>query len=417
MTVRTRRPTVAELVRLVGGRSVFRMSNQWSAVLLTGLWSVDTFGRFGNAMAACAWLAFVPTAAEKAALTLSARVRRLLPDVARLTLRFSAAPALALLAIAGLCLLTDSPSMATLYAAAASWSAVTGLLMTVSGLHRLRGRPELDVVAFGAVTATNLAVIVATWLLALPPTIHLLLQVTGMLLVTLLSLTALPATWIFGPLSRRGLVAIFGRNASLLGLSDLMDVAAISVVFLVLMALGQAQESGALFLAFMVASLAAATVLYVLKLYQPAMAARLGGVGGHGGRVRTYRLLGLAVRGGVAFAGLVLVFVGLQVFGAIALASSTLALCLLLPVQIVLATTVLYGTFLLENTDSRILSLTSFAAVVGAVASAGFAVALVPALGAAGGLCALILASTTKAIILRRLLSRRHPELRTMSTP
>ncbi|TDD28068.1 hypothetical protein E1218_08500 [Kribbella turkmenica] len=392
------------------------MSNQGSAVVLTALWSMQTFGQFANAMAACAWLAFVTNAAEKAALTSSARVRRLIPDIARLTLRFAALPGVGLLAVLGLCLVINPQPMATLYVAAASWSAMAGFLMTVSGLHRLSGRPELDAVAFGAVTIVNVTVTAATWRLGLSPTIYLLLQLAGMTVVTGLSLAALPRIWIVGPLSRRRLTVIFGRNASLLGLSDLMDVAAISAVFLVLMLVNKTEQSGPLFLALMVASLLVATMLYLLKLYQPAAAARLRGARGHDGRVRAYRLLGIAVGGGAACAVLISAYGVLHVSGVVALASSTLALCVLLAIYFGLAMAVMYGTFLLENTDSRILSSTSAAATVGALASAGFAAALVPAVGAAGGLCALVLSSAVKAAVLRVLLGRRHPELRITST-
>jgi Flp pilus assembly protein TadB len=71
----------------------------------------------------------------------------------------------------------------------------------------------------------------------------------------------------------------------------------------------------------------------------------------------------------------------------------------------------MYANFLLENTNSSVLRITSGAAFAGLAATALIAVAVVPWLGAAGGLAALVLAAAVKARVLRGLLARRHPEL------
>jgi hypothetical protein len=72
---------------------------------------------------------------------------------------------------------------------------------------------------------------------------------------------------------------------------------------------------------------------------------------------------------------------------------------------------VYYPAFLLENTNSKVLTLTSSASVAGFVGTALAAVALVPVLGAVGGLAAIMLGFTVKAVAIRRLSRRHHHEL------
>jgi hypothetical protein len=75
--------------------------------------------------------------------------------------------------------------------------------------------------------------------------------------------------------------------------------------------------------------------------------------------------------------------------------------------------TVMYANYLLENTDGRVLLLTSSAGLVSLLAAGVFTVALVPFFGAVGGFVVLVLAVTVKAHTLRRLLVRARPELAT----
>lgn len=405
-------PRLSDMVRLAAGRGVFRLASQLMSVALVLVWGAETFGRFANAMGLCAWLVFVPTAAEKAALKVLPRMRVLAPDVARLTVRFAALPVLALVAAFVVAVAVSPLSTVALYLVTASWSAATGLLMTVSGLHRLRGRPLLDAGAFGVVTCVVLAATGVTWVVGWSPAAHLSVLLAGALAVTACSLAALPRPWVLGPRPARRLLPALGRSVWLLGLSELLDVAALSVVYLVLAAAGRTTDSGPLYLAVLVASMAGALLLYQLKLYQPATSARLRGTGGSGGRVRTLRLLVLAERAGLGCAVLLAGCLALPAGRAALLSESYVVLGVLLAVEIALSTTVMYANFLLENTNSRVLTLTSAAAGVGLGATAVLAVALVPPFGAAGGLAALVLAVAVKAGVLRRLLLARHPELR-----
>jgi hypothetical protein len=404
-------PRLSEMVRLAAGRGVFRLASQAMAVVLAVVWGQESFGRFANAMGLCAWLLFVPTAAEKAALKVLPRMRILTPHVARLVVRLAAAPVLALLAALVVALVVSPLSTVTLYLVTASWAAATGLLMTVSGLHRLRGRPLLDAGAFGVLTATVLAGTAVTWLVGWSPTAHLSMLLVALVAVIACSLAALPREWVTGARTERRLLPALGRSVWLLGLSELLDVAALSTVYLVLAVTGRTTDSGPLYLAVLVASMVGSLLLYQLKLYQPATSARLRGTGGADGRARTFRLLRAAERGGLAFAVAMAVVLAVPAGRALLGTESYAALGVLLAVEVALSTMVIYANFLLENTNSSVLTLTSASAVVGLVATGLIALALVPWLGAAGGLAALVLAASVKAGVLRRLLLRRHPEL------
>ena len=404
-------PRLSVVVRLAAGRGVFRLASQLMAVALAVVWGSEAFGRFANALGLCAWLLFVPTAAEKAALKVLPRMRFLTAGVARLVICLAAAPVLALVAAFAVALVVDPQGTVTLYLVTAAWSAATGLLMTVSGLQRLRGRPMLDAAAFGAMTAVVLAGTAVTWVVGWSPTTHLSLLLAGLLAVTGYSVAALPRDWVLGARSDRRLLPALGRSTWLLGLSELLDVAALSTVFLALALTGQTTDSGPLYLAVLVASMAGSLVLYQLKLYQPATSARLRGTGGAGGRARTFRLLHLAERGGLAFAVVMAVLVAFPSGRAFLADESYLVLGLILAVEVAVSTLVMYANFLLENTNSSVLTITSVSAVVGLATTALIAFAVVPWLGAAGGLIALVLAAAVKAGTLRGLLLRRHPEL------
>ncbi len=261
------------MVRLLAGRGSFRLGVQVMAVVLAATWGADGYGRFTNALGACSWLVFVPTAAEKAALKVIPRTRRITGGVAGLALRIAAAPALALGGALLVALLVAPDGAVSLYLATACWWTCTGLLMTVSGLHRLAGRPALDAVAFAAAAAVVVAGTAATWLAGLAPRTHVLLLLAGIALVTATAVAALPRGWVRPGRSGRRLLPAFGRSTGLLGLSELLDAATISAIYLVLAWAGRVTDSGPFYLAMMVSSFVCSFLLYQFKLHQPAVSA------------------------------------------------------------------------------------------------------------------------------------------------
>jgi hypothetical protein len=244
----------------------------------------------------------------------------------------------------------------------------------------------------------------------------------GVLAVVACAAAALPAAWVRGqrPAPRRVLPA-FGRSVWLLGLSELLDAAGPSVVYLVLALSGRTTDSGPLYLALMVAAVVGSFVLYQLKLHQPATSTRLRGAGGAAGRAQATRLLRVAERAGLVFA-VVTTACLLLPGGRSLLLDATgawfyLLVLALLAVEMVVSSLVLYAAFLLENTNSRVLTLTSSAALLGFVATGLIAAVAVPVLGAVGGVAALVLAVAVKAFTLRRLLRRQQPQTATSTVP
>ena len=260
---------LSTVVSLLAGRGVFRLTSQLMPVALLVVWGAAEFGRYANAVGLWLWLLFVPTAAEKAALKVLPRLRLLAPRVARLTLWVAAAPVVTVLAALAATLLLWPGSVAALYLAAAGWWAAIGLQMTVAGLHRLSGRPLLDVRAFGAMSLVVVAATAATWVIGWGAAAHLLVLLAGALAVLAAAIGALPVAWRRGgpaPVTHGRLVPAFGRSVVLLGLPDLLDAAALSAVFLVLAAAGRTPDSGPFYLALTAAAVPGSLVAYLSGL-------------------------------------------------------------------------------------------------------------------------------------------------------
>jgi hypothetical protein len=394
-------PRPAVILRLVAGRGTFRLSGQIMAVALVAVWGGDTFAIFANALGLSMWLPQAVATPEKAALKVLPRTRLLTPALARMALVLAALPMLALLAVLAPVAALEPTARGTIYLAAATWACGNGLLMTVSGLHRLRGRPSLDALAFGASAGVVLAATVATWLIRWPPQAHLLILVSGNVIVTACAIAALPRDWLRAPRSSHRLLPALTRTTILLGVTDVADVLSTSVVYLVLAASGRIADSGPLYLALLASAMVCQLIFFLLRVTQPATSARLRGTGGHAGRIRALTLLRRAERFGVAAAA---VFAGVAMLPL----PQGVVLGVLVCLELGLYVTVMYASYLLENTNSAILVVTSSAALIGLLAVGLFAVALVPWLGAVGALAALILAITVKAHTMRRMLWSRH---------
>jgi len=404
------------MLRLLAGRGAFRLAIQLMGVVLVVAWGAHDYGRFASAIGLTNWLAFVPTATEKAVLKILPRTRLTRTAVAGLAVRTATAPVLAVFAALLVSLAVAPASPATTYLTAAAWSIAGGLLMTSSGLHRLRGKSDLDAVAFACAAAVVVLTTAATWAVRWSPETHLLLLLGGIVVITGFSLMALPAQW------RRGaatpghrLFPAFGRSTVLLGLTDLLDVLAVSVVFGVLALAGRTTDSGPFYLSLMASSAFCSLLLYQLKLHQPRTSRRMRGTGAATGRVRAVSLLRGSERAGLVFA--IVVAAALAVPGSRSLLredgtfGSYVVLVVLVGVETTLYAIVLYASFVVENTNNSVLTLTSASALAGLLTTVTLAALLVPAFGPAGGFVALILAIAVKASTLRRLLRRRHPEL------
>lgn len=400
-------PRPAVVLRLLAGRGAFRLSVQLMGLVLITAWGARDYGRFANALGLVGWLNFVPAAAEKSALKSLPRLRVTRDAVAALAVRLAAVPVLVVLAAMAVALVVAPHSAAAFYLTAAAWTISGGLLMTVSGLHRLREKSTLDALAFTTGAVVVGVVTGLTWVVRWPPETHLALLLGGLLLILGTSVALLPKPWLRASLPGHRLLPAFGRSTVLLGLTEVLDVFATSVVFGVLALSGRTTDSGPFYLALLVSSAFCSLLFYQLRLHQPAASRRLRGTGAAAGRARAARLLRFVERAGIAF--LALLGAGLAVPATRALLTAEDAYVVL--GVLVLGETVLYAIgiyagFLVENTNSKVLKLTSATAVVSLATTTVGSVLLVPGLGPVGGFAALVLALSAKAAVLRRLLRR-----------
>jgi hypothetical protein len=391
---------------LLTGRGAFRVTSQLATLLLIPVWGATTFSQYANAVGVCSWMLYLSAGAEKAALKLVPRSRRLTANLVRIVLAVSATPlALVLIAFA----LTPAGSPGRLYLAAAGWAIATGLLMLVAGLHRLCDRARNDAAIFLTLTMAVLGAVGLTWWIDLDPVALL----TGLTL-TATSLAvgfifALPRPWLTSTSGRR-LGRVVLRSIGLLGAADVLTALSGAACYAALALAGRTEESGSLYVALMICASFGGLLAYLLRVAQPRQSLRQRGGGSAYGRVQAVRYLRVSVLTGVALT------VALPV--AMLLGTPrTAMLVLLVLVEIPVYAAMSYAVWLLENTDGRILSLTSTSAAAGLVTCAALSALLVPAWGAVGALAALVLSFATQATVLRRAVLARYGTAQVVRSP
>lgn len=377
---------------LIGARGVFRLTVQAGPLVLLPVWGAGTFAQYANAVGVCTWLIYVSAGAEKAALKLLPRSRRLTGDVVRWVLAVAAVPVLPVL----VALAVAGPGRPRLYLAAGLWSLANGLLILLAALHRLAGRPVRDAVIFGTMAATTVTMIGLTWLLGLSP-VQLLLALAGVALgLTGLFFVALPRPWLRERSGRQSRWIVL-RSLWLLGLADMLGSLCGTVAYAALGLSGQTADSDALYIAMLFCVGFGALLTLLLRLAQPRTSVRLRGTGAVGGRRTAVRLLRAGALGGVVSA----VALGVGVAAGL---SPVALLGLVAACEIPVYAAVTYGANLVENTDGQALSLTSGSSAAGLAVSVLAAAVLVPPLGAAGALAAVLLSYAAKSAALWRFL-------------
>ena len=400
---------------LLAGRGGFRLAGQLMTVVLAAVWGARTYAQFANAVGVCVWLAYLPTAAEKAALKLVPRGGVLAADLARPAFWAAVGPALLLAVATGVAALVAPTSTAVLYLATATWSTCTGGLMTLSGLHRLNGRPALDSRSFGVAAVLVVAVTAVTWRAGLRPATHVLLLVAAITPVLVLSAAALPVGWRRGR-ARRRVGRLFARTLVLMGVTELVDAVALGILFVLLAAYGRLADSGPFYLTVLPFGALGSVMLYLLRVRQPQVSLRLRGTGAAAGRAGAERILRGVERIGAgclvaAVAALAVPSVRERLGAAPGTGGgagwqSYALLAVLGAVELAGYLAVTYAGYLLENTTGAVLTRTA-AAGLGrlAVAVVAGAVLVGPA-GVYGAFAALIVSLVAHAALLRRLTRR-----------
>jgi hypothetical protein len=385
------------LLLLITGRGASRITSQVAPLMLLPVWGSTTFAHYANAVGVCSWMVYLSAGAEKAALKLIPRSRKLTGELVRLVLGISALPLMVgLVSMA----FVPSGSAVRLYLAAGSWSIANGLLMVVAGLHRLRGRPHHDAAIFVSLSVAILGITGLAWWLDLSPLqvlLALALVATGLAIGYVL---ALPPHWLLDRAGRRP-TRIVVRSVWLLGVADLLGGLSGAVCYAALALAGRTRESSSLYVAMLVCTGFGALVGYLLRVAQPRMSLRLRGSGSAAGRVRAVGFLRAGIIGGVVLAAALPAAFVLDVP-----AVPLLVAIVLFEIPIYAAVT--YAAYLMENTDGRALALTSSSAAAGLVVCVALAVVLVPPFGAAGALAALALSYAARAAVLRQAVHGRY---------
>jgi hypothetical protein len=396
---------------LVAGRGAFRATSQLAPLALAAAWGPARFGDYAGAIGVSAWAMWVAVSGEKAALKLLPRTRRLGPDVTRLILAIGIVPVAAALFAIGAGLALSAGPAVLLVLLALLWSTSLGLLQVTAGLHRLRGAPGHDAAAFFGLAV---AVAIATLLTARsgwsPLTQLSVISVAALMmgLVALLRLPGIGRAASLRPARNRSPRRIAGgvlRTCVLLGLPELLGGVSVAVCYLALTVTGQRTESGSFYLAAVVSGICSAAVIYLLRLGQPALSARLRGPAAVRARTRARQVLGVAVVISAVCAGALAVLIAAGAAGS-GRSDGWLLLGALTVVEITLFALVTFAGYLVENTNDRAPRITSAAAVAGLGAAALGVVVLVPTTGAAGAMGALVVSLGATALAMRRGLSR-----------
>jgi hypothetical protein len=390
MTATLGKPTVAALV---AGRAAYRLALYGAGVALLALWGPEPFAGYAAATGAVGWLfALTSAGPEKAALALVPRTGG--TALERLFLTLATVP-FAVLALAYLLLrLVGAEPTPQRYAAAAAVTAGVGTCAVLASLYRMRARPHADVAAYATLAAGYLLAVLLVWTagLSVDGVLATLLVVVG-IVVAVLVLGLVPGVR-RAPRAAGDAVGVVMRASATLGTGELVAMAAVSAMYLILAADGDAAQISAFYLLLVVSASFSVGWAYLLRLAQPRTVRWLEERGPSGGW-RLARLLSGWVAGVGAVATATLV-AALIVHGR----ASVLAF-VAVAIEMALFAAASTAMLVAESLDARGRRASAGGALVGSVVAVGGAVLLVPVAGAAGAFAALAAGEVARTAVLR----------------
>jgi hypothetical protein len=399
------------VISLMIGRGAYRLAFQAANLALLLTWGTAVFGGYAAALGVSAWLMYVGVAVEKSALKLLPRTQRLVPRVVRLCLVITATPLVACLIALAVTEAVAPGRRATLYLLAATWFVSSGLLGVLAALQRLAGHPERDRRAFLALAVAIVASLLITWRLDLSPAGQLMLIDAAVVVLAVALAVTLPTAWRRVEVRHRraGVLRALLRATVMLGTYDLASALAATVLYTTMAATGREDQTSPLYLALLISGVIGSALVYLLRIWQPHTSDRLRGTGAADGRRLARRLLALVSAGGLA---LLVVIAGYAATGQFHRRPAIGQVACFTAAEIVLFTLLTFATFLVENTDSAALRITSGSAVIGLAATALIGAPLVIEFGAAGAMATLGLAAAVQGTTLSGMLTRRYGETR-----
>jgi hypothetical protein len=385
-------PPRAELRRMVplfAGRGTYRLVIAVSNVVLATAWGPARFAGYAAAMGAFTVLSFLTAlGVEKSALKLIPRARRTGPE---LITAFVLLPA-----VLGAGCLVWVAVVATdpLTFAAGALAIGLGANQVLVGLHRVQGRPGLDVANHVALVAGLVVTTLAAALGDLGPTAFVgwtVALVTGLNAALLVELR--PRTF---RTPRRAVLRAASGTSMLMSAGEVAAAAVVSLVFVVLAHSPHHEQAGALFLAVGVSSLLVKAFGYLLRVVQPQVSVALHPAGaGAAVRARSARNARLLVVAGTPY--LIVVTALAVLAGRAGLAPDVVVLLVLY----LACAPLIFGmgtiNFLLENGGRAMLRRTAAGSVAGLAVAAPAAYLFISHFGAAGGLAAIALGELVHA--------------------
>jgi hypothetical protein len=380
------------VVALIGGRLVYRLALYTAGLGLLAFWGPTVFAGYAGAIGAVGWLfALTSSGPEKAALTF-------MPvgagaSLERLFIRLAVTP-FALLLLGWLVTVLVAPS-AGIQVAAAALMAGVGCSAVLVGLYRIHGRPLADVLAYLAIAASYGLVLALAVLAGL--------SVHGVLAVLIGCLLVVDLALVIGLLRRASherptpaATKVALQASVVLGVGELLETAATSVLYAFLAIAGDARETSFFYVLMIVAGSMSVGWSYLLRLARPRLVSWLATASGGTGRALVRRMAAWTFGPGVLLTGaLVLV--------AVAWGSSRPIALLTLVVEVLLYFAITAAAVVLESVDARGRHGSAGGAILQFAAVAIAAWWFVPAAGAAGAFGALCIGCLVKAAVLYRI--------------
>ncbi len=393
---------------LLAGRGAFRGTVILSAPVLLALWGGQAFAPYAVVVGTTLVLnPLVGSGAEKSAGALLGREAAAGGTAGRgglLGAHLAVGGGIAVGSlVAATTLLPWLSGSADLYLLAAATNVGFGAVQAVVGYWRVLGRPYLDTVGHGVLAAAvALGVALSAWAGAGPREVLAVQAVTALSTAAVLGVTLCRRA----ARPRRPELVLTARTTFLMGANTLLATAAVSVVFAMLAQRGLVAAASVLYLAVVAYTVLANLLDYLLRVFQPGLAASLAA-----GTTAILRTAERASRVGLAVvvplsAGAVL---GLDrvLDGA---AEAAAAVGAVAPALLSVAALV----WLLENVDTGTLVGTTLAGVLGLAATVAAGSALLSSFPVAGAALALLAGAAVTAAgllpVLRRRVAGRTPK-------
>lgn len=394
-------PRMRVVIVLLAGRSAFRGTVVLSAPVLLALWGKEAFASYAVAVGTTLVLnPLVGSGAEKSAGKLLARETGGAEDASRNRLmgaHLAVVPLIAALSgVVALVVVPYLPGPTELYLLAAATNIGFGAVQALVGYWRVLGRPYVDAASHTALAVVTVLGVVLAALADAGPQVVLGLQalvalaITGGLAAALLHRAVKPC---------RSELARTARTTVLMGANTLLCTAALSVLFAMLVWHDLTAAASHLYLAVAVYTVVANLLDYLLRVFQPWLAAAL--ADGATSLLRTAERssrLGLLVL--VPLSAATVLLLNGQLSGT---AQAMLAVGAVAPALLAVAALI----WVLENLDLATLIGTVLAGALGLFTTCAVAYALLSTSAVIGSALALLVGGTVTTVALLPMLHRR----------